>query len=150
MKEQKRLDYIDRMRGFAILLVVMGHLFLPHTVEGQGYPVAQMIYSFHMAFFFFLSGYMLAKTHKVDTNGVRTFIIRKSQTLLLPYFFFCFIVPVVIYHDQGFPSLSILNFYPVGRYWFLPLLFIFMMIWLIINRIESRINASFLGKLTGG
>lgn len=45
--------------------------------------------------------------------------------------------------------MSILNFYPVGRYWFLPLLFIFMMIWLIINRIESRINASFLGKLTG-
>ena len=87
MKEQNRLDYIDNMRGFAILLVTMGHLFLPHTVEGISYPIAQMIYSFHMAFFFFLAGYMLAKTHKVDTNGVRTFIIRKSQTLLLPYFF---------------------------------------------------------------
>ncbi len=149
MYSYKRLDYIDRMKGFAILLVVMGHLFILHTIEKHGYPAIQIISSFHMAFFFFLSGYMLAKTHKVDTNGVRTFILRKAQTLLLPWLIFSLIVPVMINHNQGFPSLSILKFYPVGKYWFLPLLFIFMMVWLVINRIENR-SCGFLGKTMRG
>lgn len=52
---EKRLDYIDKLRGFAILLVVMGHLYLPYTTQGNSHPVAEMIYSFHMPLFFFIS-----------------------------------------------------------------------------------------------
>lgn len=51
---EKRLDYIDKLRGFAILLVVMGHLYLPYTTQGNSHPVAEMIYSFHMPLFFFI------------------------------------------------------------------------------------------------
>ena len=40
----QRLDYIDEMKGLAILLVVLGHLFLPHTSEGHLHPFATMIY----------------------------------------------------------------------------------------------------------
>ena len=48
---EKRLDYIDKLRGFAILLVVIGHLYLPYTVQGNSHPVAEMIY-FSYAFIF--------------------------------------------------------------------------------------------------
>lgn len=30
-----RFDYIDKLRGFAILLVVIGHIYLPYTKEGR-------------------------------------------------------------------------------------------------------------------
>ena len=37
-----RFDYIDKLRGFAILLVVIGHIYLPYTREASNHPVAQM------------------------------------------------------------------------------------------------------------
>lgn len=66
---EKRLDYIDKLRGFAILLVVMGHLYLPYTAQGNSHPVAEMIYSFHMPLFFFISGYLCEITHKIGRVG---------------------------------------------------------------------------------
>ena len=30
-----RYDYIDKLRGFTILLVVIGHIYLPYTKEGE-------------------------------------------------------------------------------------------------------------------
>lgn len=53
-----RLEYIDKLRGFAIFLVVLGHIYLPYTDEGGRHPIAEMIYSFHMQLFFFISGYL--------------------------------------------------------------------------------------------
>lgn len=46
----KRINYIDYMRGIAIILVVMGHL-----IQFNGFPtsnpVFEFIYSFHMPLF---------------------------------------------------------------------------------------------------
>lgn len=137
---KNRIDYIDEMKGFAILLVTMGHVYLPYTQESYNHPVAQMIYSFHMAFFYFLSGFMLAKTHKIDHIDVRGFILKKLQTLILPWLSFSFIVAFFLQRgvDDVF-DISKLNFYPVSGYWFLPLLFIFMIAWLIVEYTVSRI-----------
>lgn len=33
-----RFDYIDKLRGFAKLLVVIGHIYLPYTKEGRHHP----------------------------------------------------------------------------------------------------------------
>lgn len=48
----KRIDYIDRMKGFAIFLVVMGHL----SFSGISTVMSPWISSFHMSLFMFLSG----------------------------------------------------------------------------------------------
>lgn len=56
MKE--RIAYIDRLKGFAILLVVIGHvvqfLYCPNNFDTN--IVFRFIYSFHMPLFFILSG----------------------------------------------------------------------------------------------
>ena len=74
---EKRLDYIDKLRGFAIILVVLGHLYLPNTKEGNLHPMAEMIYSFHMPLFFFISGYLCEVTHKIDKIGYLNFLKKK-------------------------------------------------------------------------
>lgn len=51
----KRVDYIDRMKGFAIFLVVMGHVYFI-SLSNSSAAVSQVIYSFHMSLFMFLSG----------------------------------------------------------------------------------------------
>lgn len=56
---KSRIEYIDQLKGFAILLVVVGHvLIFSFRVQGEAYisPWRDVIYSFHMPLFAFLSG----------------------------------------------------------------------------------------------
>lgn len=52
----KRIAYIDSIKGFAILLVVMGHTF--HDFKGINMAFIDFIYAFHMPLFFIISGYL--------------------------------------------------------------------------------------------
>ena len=40
-----RLDYIDKLRGFAILCVLVGHILIIYTQEKTRYPLVEIIYS---------------------------------------------------------------------------------------------------------
>lgn len=53
---QNRIAYIDALRGFAILLVIVGHLIQFNYSSGIENPIFNIIYSFHMPLFFFISG----------------------------------------------------------------------------------------------
>lgn len=132
-----RLTFIDEMRGIAILTVVIGHIYLPHTSEGIMHPIASIIYSFHMSFFFFISGYINQKTNKINSKGCYNFISKKATSLLIPYLFWLLIAPLFI--NNSFPStiqelIARFSFFPNKHYWFLPTLFIFMMLYLIGNK----------------
>lgn len=50
-----RIQYIDRLKGMAIILVVIGHLMAFCTVSVWN-PINEVIMSFHMPLFMFLSG----------------------------------------------------------------------------------------------
>ncbi|MBQ7203696.1 MAG: acyltransferase family protein [Eubacterium sp.] len=49
-KKIKRYDFIDSSKGIGILLVILGHLISLSS------PLELSIYSFHMPFFFIVSG----------------------------------------------------------------------------------------------
>ena len=79
MKE--RILYLDNLKGFAILLVVMGH-----CLQGSGGSneiLFNFIYAFHMPLFMAISGYFGYKL------GVNFLIATKKRfvRLLIPYFF---------------------------------------------------------------
>jgi polysaccharide biosynthesis protein PslL len=122
----KRIEYIDIARGIGILLVVLGH-------NDFGYisPFAyQVIYSFHMPLFFFLSGYF------INTSiGFGDFAIKRFNALLKPYFFTIFLIYFVSisFGKMGFQTALgriIKSLYGAGYYldwvqlWFLPHLFV--------------------------
>ena len=81
----ERLVYIDILKGIAIILVVMGHMFVPYTDYLQS-PINQMVYSVHMPLFIFLSGLVFHLSQ--SKKAIRTTIIKRALSLLLP--FFCF------------------------------------------------------------
>lgn len=76
---EKRIEWVDIYKGIAICLMVIGH------VTGQ---FNQYIYQFHMAAFFFVSGF----TRRTGKSIVRT-LWDKAYSLLVPYVstFFLFI-----------------------------------------------------------
>lgn len=74
-----RLEYIDQLRGLAVLLVVLQHC---------GCATGNYILGFHMPLFFFLSGHTY-RTIGIDTQIKDSlFIIKKGKRLLIPYFCF--------------------------------------------------------------
>ena len=71
-----RYNWIDSLRGFAVILVILGHL--PTSPELHKY-----IFSFHMPLFFFISGYLFNQK-KYSQAG--KFITSRVRSLLFPYF----------------------------------------------------------------
>lgn len=82
-----RISYIDALKGFLILLVIIGHsdvnVILPRAT--------QAIYTFHMPLFFILSGFFL---HRQE--NVRMHLKKSAKAYLLPYCFTCLIGMLLI------------------------------------------------------
>ena len=70
---KKRDTTIDIMKGILILLMVMTH------AQGPGH---RLIYLFHMATFFMISGYLWGDRNDIE---IIPFIKRKIGSLYIPY-----------------------------------------------------------------
>lgn len=75
----KRIEWIDSAKFIGIFFVVFGHTTIPE-------PLKTYIYSFHMPFFFFLSG--LFFNSSLDFKGL---LKSKAKSIVIPYFVFSFI-----------------------------------------------------------
>ena len=113
---KNRLDYIDLARGICIYLMILGHSFTSGN-NGSGVSTAYLIvYSFHMPFFFLISGSLTAYREKQKSvrSGIGVFFsdeerqmqsdhmppaaffrtaLKKARQLLLPY-----VIWVVFYY----------------------------------------------------
>lgn len=87
---KQRIDYIDRMKGMAIFLVVMGHVY--GMAFAQSDDVAyRVISSFHMPLFMFLSGLVACSGATTPFWNLKK-LSRKLRGLVLPLIVFgmCF------------------------------------------------------------
>lgn len=87
---KQRLDYLDLLKGIAIFLMVMGH-FLAWNIKSDGSGMSScmliknLIYSFHMPLFFFISGYLIDMKNKVWTSSLVINVFKKRfLTLIVP------------------------------------------------------------------
>ena len=87
-----RLRYVDIARGIGITLVVIGHsLVTPMRNSEKAFQAFyDGIYLFHMAFFFFLSGYLVSvnKKQKSIPDTKRSFLKKKIKHFIIPYLFY--------------------------------------------------------------
>lgn len=107
---ETRLKDIDRAKGLAIILVVFGHLVpggtLPEGQEWYDY-IWFAIYRFHMPFFMYLSGFVFFMTgsQKKLESAYATFVQRRAQRLLIP--FFCFAAIIVAGKELAAPLMEV-------------------------------------------
>ena len=133
------IEYLDAIRGFAIILVVIGHaiawsytdwheICLYVSSQPSNYKIGgmvwQIIYSFHMALFFVVSGF-LSGNSIVTKQSIISKVQNKVIRLLIPYF----ATGYLIYFVRG-------NW----GYWFLLALFIVSILWLFMSLLLNRIN----------
>jgi polysaccharide biosynthesis protein PslL len=122
----KRIGYLDIARGIGILLVVLGH----NDFEVISVFARQIIYSFHIPLFFFLSGYF------IDTSvSFFDFFKKRFNGVLKPFFFTLFLIyfTSISFEKMGFNTAItriVKSLYGTGHYidwvqlWFLPHLFV--------------------------
>ena len=76
-----RIKWLDVVKGFAIILVILGHSGISTTNKF----IYVWIYSFHMPLFFILSGYVFSIK---KYESYIEFLIKKIKTLIIPYLVF--------------------------------------------------------------
>jgi fucose 4-O-acetylase-like acetyltransferase len=85
---ERRLD-LDRAKGIAILLVVVGHIVAAEPPTGAEWydTLRYAIYRFHMPFFLYLSGYVAWMTGALRTPlaAMPRYSWKRAQRLLLPF-----------------------------------------------------------------
>lgn len=135
--ENKRIEYIDLLKGFAILWIVWWHTCHPAFIDPY----------YHVPLFFFISGIFF------KPYPFTVFIKKKIKSLLVPFIFFYLVsyiyrMGVHIWDNRtlaGFPWLNILDVFkcmPNGDYlwvnvplWFLLCLFNVTIIYYFIQKL---------------
>lgn len=111
--ETKRLDWVDVAKGITILLMVVGHTSIPETIS-------KYIWSFHMPFFFFVSGVFYSeKKYKKFSSLLK----RRIFTLLVPYVFFSVVVMLGYYGTVYWNPKELYLGWSGYALWFIPVLF---------------------------
>lgn len=112
----ERNENLDICKGIGIVFVVLGHIVtIPYFHE--------LVYGFHMPLFFILSGMCLHLK-----RDFKTFLVIKVKSLLVPFFYFSFLeILLLIIVKRNF---SISFVYPeIGHVlWFLPVLFLSLLL----------------------
>ncbi len=78
----KRFEYLDNAKGIGILLLMLGH------TSGLPILIYEVIFSFHVPLFFFISGYLMSD--RMNELFFKSFL-KVSKRLLLPLVFYFFL-----------------------------------------------------------
>lgn len=98
MAQIKRLEWIDRMRGLAMLSVVIQHLSFCYI---NNFVYYKLIAISNLAVFFFISAYLMERTANITTvkDGL-IFLFKKTIQLMLPFFVWLLIIPNYFFQPQ--------------------------------------------------
>lgn len=136
----QRLEWIDRMRGLAILSVVVQHLtnyfsneFVYHKIIGIS----------NMGLFFFISGYLMVITCK--WSGFKEsvhFIFKKIRTLIFPLISWGILLPAFVFQNKWHTVSweSFVSEWKDPHLWFLLTLFGYSILFAIYRLVKVRLR----------
>lgn len=115
----QRILYVDRLKGFAMLAVIFGHIYFFSLDDGNNFMV-KFVSTFHMPVFMFLSGWVISSLPDIK----KVFI--KCASFLSPFFFVGLSFALFYYKDASvFFGSNVKN-----GYWYLFVLsFFYVFLW---------------------
>ena len=138
MTESKgREVWLDGLKGFGILLVVLGHV-LSGYLDAWTFPkayysfyfVRSWIYSFHMPLFFLISGYTFTMAYWRNGKLRRDRFFRQLGNLMWVYVLFVLLqwcvkqaVPDMVNEAYDLEDLRRMFLVPLGNFWYVYVLF---------------------------
>ena len=144
-----RIEWIDALKGFAILVVVIGHC-VADSLHSNTFPIYQdymqmfydFIYSFHMPFFFTISGFVFYLGNKnINTKNK----LLNFSLIYLIWSTLMWISKYVMAKDVNNPvtlvDLFSIVYKPIMVYWYLyVLIFMYLVVSLLkIERVSGKV-----------
>lgn len=126
-----RIAYIDALRGFVMILVVLGHvpIYSYHTTSIFSFSLIPS--TFHLALFFFISGWFVKRDGKSLWKVIKEKFVQLVISTTIFYLLYCWLnhIDIVdnLWHDK----------YKAG-YWFCIVLFCFFVITKLLHLITAR------------
>lgn len=121
---KKRIEYIDAMRGFTMILVVYSHI-CGMCLGDKWIGWNDIFFLFRLPCFFFISGWLFEKSdRKWNRTTIKSIVKKKFMIQIVPTFIFLLLLapPPLFFSRLGTTK---------GGYWFTFALFIFFMLNLI-------------------
>ena len=117
-KAENRNQFVDIMRGIAMLLVVLGHTMTGCTVDSQKSFLFNIIWSLQMPLFILISGYVTKYSRPIsDGKGLWKYVKRRTVSYMQPWVVWSFLVRGIIFGQDGFLNVKHLLWNRTG--WFL-------------------------------
>ena len=131
----KRLPYVDSIKGFAIICVVLGHVANGYIGEGISngiyYSIYKFVYAFHMPLFFMISGFLFDRAYFTDGILKKDRVKAQLINLICLYFIYCLILGgskilfgEFVNNQVTVKDLLFIPIRPVQQYWYLYVLVI--------------------------
>lgn len=132
-----RIEWIDLLKGLAIILVVMGHM----PYDDGSVALKNGIYSFHMPLFFLLAGFTAALSMSRSGSPCR-FIQKRMVSVFIPYLAWSFMIaPFASLSTYQHYSLAVCwNNFATGNVagWFLPCLLGLQLLFALYTAVTDR------------
>ena len=97
----RRIEYIDALRGFTMILVVFSHLIFPASSN-----LNNLFITFRMPLFFFISGYIAYKANEIwNLSNYTTKLLNKCRIQLIPTLVFGLLFSYII-REHNFPTFA--------------------------------------------
>ena len=139
--QNTRNQFVDIMRGIAMLLVVLGHTMTGCTIDSQKSFLFNIIWSLQMPLFILISGYVTKYSRPIsDSKGLWKYVKRRTVAYMLPWAVWSFLVRGVIFGERGFLDVKHLLWNMDSGYWFLATIWTISMIFGMASFIAERVS----------
>ena len=139
----ERNTIVDIIRGFAMLLVVLGHTLSGSTSEFQNSLLFQIIWTLQMPLFIIISGYVTRYSKSLSSaKGVVKFIKKRTLAYLLPWGIWTFLVRGFIFGEYSNFDIGFLFWHMDCGYWFLITIWTIAMIFGIADYISNKVTSN--------
>lgn len=136
-----RNNTVDVIRGFAMLLVVLGHTLSGSTCEFHDNLLFQIIWTLQMPLFIIISGYVTKYSQPITSaRGLLKFIKKRTIAYLLPWTVWTFIVRGLIFMKDGLLDIKYLLWNMDSGYWFLVTIWTISIVYGCSDYLSNRIS----------
>jgi len=148
-KQKVRYADIDRLKGWLIVLVIIGHIVLGTVHDNL---IRFSIYAFHMPVFIGLTGYLI-NPKLLKHNSIAEIFLRYWWRVIIPFAFaYLFFTGILIVHavDEARLTATLLLSYVLTPYyhlWFIPTLVIWVLSFSVMLKSKISMTAPLIALL---